>query len=189
MPQVVDQREQFVAALRTVGGGIDPDDGVAVAEEEPIDGACQHALRVIDRMVGLDAGGQAAGKTQRIAKPGDDLAFGGNDDEVLVARNLGDRRRHFRRETGRQGAEGLGRRLIGQQPVAKAADGEVADRRECRGVVAIDDQPRDFVVFVRDDHLAQKGLQRDIRERHLGGDTVRGTFRGDACQAIAGAQR
>ena len=54
-------------------------------------------------------------------------------DQVLQAHDLGNRRRHFRREAGRQGRRPLGSGLIGQQPVAKFADGEVRYRREGGG--------------------------------------------------------
>ena len=53
-------------------------------------------------------------------------------------------------------AEHLARRFVAQQPVAKLADGQVGNRRERGRVVRVDDQPRDFVVFVGNERLVEK---------------------------------
>ena len=46
---------------------------------------------------------------------------------------------------GRERGQAVGGRLVGEQPVAELADGQVRDRRERRGVVRVADQARDFV--------------------------------------------
>ena len=54
------------------------------------------------------------------------------------------------------------------------------DRREGGGVVGVDDQPRDLVVFVGDDRLGEEGGQRQVGQRHLRGDPLGGGGGGDA---------
>ena len=79
---------------------------------------------------------------------------------------------HLGRQTGRQRRQDGRRRRIGQQPIAKFADGQMRDRRERRPVVRIDDQPGDFVGFVGNDVLVQKGGQRQIGKGILRGHAL-----------------
>ncbi len=111
--------------------------------------------------------GQPAGKPDGVAEARDHPAFRGDDDQVLVAHDLGDRRGHLRRDAGRRGGERRGGCGLAEQPVAKSADGQMRDRREGGGIVGVDDQPRDLVVLVGDDRLVEKMRERQVGERHL----------------------
>ncbi len=78
---------------------------------------------------------------------------------------------------------------LGEQPVAEVSDRQTADRREGIGVVLVDDQPGDLVIFIRNDRLVEKRLQRQLGQRHLRRDPFLGVLGGDPGQDIAGAQR
>ena len=97
------------------------------------------------------------GESDGGAKPRHHAALGGDGDQVLQSHDLAKRPRPFR-ESGRarERVRAFGGRLLGKQPVAEFADGEVRDGRERRGIVRIADQARDFVLFVRDD-AARRG--------------------------------
>ncbi len=109
LAQVVEQAQEVAAALRAVAGGIDADHRVTAAEHEAVEGARQHALGIVGRMVGLDARGQPAGEPEGVAEAGDDPALRGDDDQVLVAADLGDGRGHFRCDAGGRGGKRRGR--------------------------------------------------------------------------------
>ena len=64
------------------------------------------------------------------------------------------------------------RGLVGQQPVAKAADGQMRDRREGRRVMAVDDEARDLVGLVGNDGLVEERRERQVGERILRGDAL-----------------
>ena len=89
--------QQLPAALRAVGDGIDPDDGVAAPEQQPVDNAGEHALGVVRRMIGLNARRKRPGKAERVAKARDDADLRGNRDQILIARDF----RHGGRHLGR----------------------------------------------------------------------------------------
>ena len=98
------------------------------------------------------------GKPDRIVETRHDANLARHGDQILVAHQLGDGRRHFRCEAGRDRAERLLRRFIGQQPVAKCADRQGAHRRERRCVVRIVNEARDFVVFVRHERVVPRNV-------------------------------
>ena len=132
--------------------GIDADDRVAGAEQQAVENAGGDAARIVGRMIGLQPHRQAAGQADGVAKARDHRAFRGHHHQVLQPADLAHRRRHFRRDAGRQRGEGTGvGRLVRQEPVAKTADSEMRDRREGRPVVRVDDQARDFVALVGND--------------------------------------
>ncbi len=56
---VVDEGQQFIAAVGAVAGGIDADHGVAAAEQKAVDDARQNALGVVSGVIGLETGGEA----------------------------------------------------------------------------------------------------------------------------------
>ena len=140
-------------------------------------------------MVGLEARRQPAGKPDGVAEARDHPAFRGDDHEVLVAHDLGDRGGHLRRDAGRERGERRGGGALAEQPVAEAADGEMGDRREGAGVVGVDDEARDLVVLVRDDRLVEEMRERQVGERHLRRHAFGGGRGGDAGEAIARARR
>ena len=181
--------QQVEAAFGTVAGGIDADHRVAAAQQQAIDDAGEHTPPIVGRMVGLQARRQPVGQSDRRAEFRDDAAFRGDQHKVLVATEFRDGCDHLRREAGGQSREHGGRRGVGQQPVAQAADREMRDGRERVAVVRIEDQPRDVVVLVRDECLTQERLQRQIGQRQTCGDALDRRSRRDARQPIAGAQR
>ncbi len=84
----VDQVEERDDGGGVVGDGVDADDGVARAEGEAVDDGGGDALEGIGGVVGLEAGGEAAGKAERVAKARDDADLGGDGDKVLEPHNL-----------------------------------------------------------------------------------------------------
>ena len=84
--------------------------------------------------------------------------------------------------------EHVGRRLVREQPLAEAADGEVADRRERGAVVGVEDQAGDLVLLVRDERLFEEPRQRHVGERRLRRDALARVGRGDAGELVAGAE-
>ncbi len=65
----------------------------------------------------------------------------------------------------------------------------MTDRGERQFVVGVDDQPGDFVLFVRDQGLFKKVLERNVRQRHLRSDSLAVILRRDFGQIITGARR
>ena len=116
--------------LDRIGGRIDADHRVAAAVQQAVEDRRADAGRVVGRMIRLQPNREPAGQADRVAKPRDDAALAGHQDEVLVAHQLADGGDHLRRQAGRERAEHVARRFVAQQPVAKLADGQVGDRRE-----------------------------------------------------------
>ncbi len=65
----------------------------------------------------------------------------------------------------------------------------MADRRKCHSIVAINDQARDFVVFIRHYNLIEEGAQRQFGQRHLRDGALFGAGCGNARQRVAGTRR
>jgi hypothetical protein len=68
--------------------------------------------------------------------------------------------------------------LRAEQPVAKAANGQVADAGKSVGIVAVNDQPGDFIGFIRNQCFVEKVREGQVRQGHL---------RGHAFSCIAGS--
>ena len=64
---------------------------------------------------------------------------------------------------------------------------QLRNRRKCRDVVRIDNEPRDFVALVRHNRFVEKALQRRISQRYLRGNTLFLTVRGKTGELVAGA--
>ena len=107
--------------------------------------------------------------------------------EVLQAHQLADRGRHLGRKAGAQRGQRL--RFGGQQELAELAHGERGHRRERRRVVAVDDQPGDFVGFVRNHRLGEDRCERHVGQRHLRRHALGGGCRGDPGERVAGTER
>src|SRR5271163_3768819 len=75
---VVDELEERGDGGDIVGDGVDADDGVAGAEEEAVEDGGGDACWVVGGVVGLKAGGEAAGKANGGAEFGDDVYFAGH---------------------------------------------------------------------------------------------------------------
>ncbi len=140
-------------------------------------------------MVRLDARGQPPGKPDGVAEARDHPAFRGNDDEVLVAADLCDRRGHLRGDAGRRGGERRGGRGIAEQPVAESSDRKVRDRREGGGIMGVDDEARHLVVLIGDDRLTEEMREWHVGERHLRCHPLLRGRGGNAGQAVARARR
>ncbi|KAI3488917.1 hypothetical protein L1887_46947 [Cichorium endivia] len=124
-----------------VGGRVDADHGVTVAVEQAVEDARGDPRRFVGGVVGLQAGRQAPAQPHGAAETGDHTDLLRHQDQVLHAHDLRHRRGHFRGQARGQGAQAGFVGLIAQQPVAQAADGQVADRGEGLLVVGVDDQP------------------------------------------------
>ena len=118
-------------------------------------------------MVGLQARAESSGQANRGAKARHDPNFACDQDQVLQAHQLVNGRRHLRCEAGRERGQPLRRCFVGEQPVAEFAYRETPHRREDRGVMRIQDQPRDFVLLVRDHRLAEKHAPAANRQAHI----------------------
>ena len=81
-----------------VGGGVDADDGVPTAVQQPVEQAGGNACGVIRRVVGLQARGQALGQPDGAAKARNHAAFAGNQHQVLQAADFAHSGHHFGRQ-------------------------------------------------------------------------------------------
>ena len=124
-----------------------------------------------------------------LRKAAHDAALPGDQDQVLVAHELGDGRDHFRGEAGGDGGQHRRIGLVGEEPVAEATDRQAGDRGKGGRVVGVDDQARDRVGFVRDHGLGEEARERDVGEAELGGDALFRRGGGQAGQFIARATR
>ena len=181
--------EQRVRIVRAVGRRIDPDHGIAGAEKQPVENARRDAARIVGRVIGLEPHRQAARQAQRVAERRHHAAFRRHDDQILQAADLAHGRRHFRRDAGRERGQDRRRRFIRQQPVAKAADGQMRNRRKRRAVVGIDDEPRDFVGLIGNNCFVEERGKRQVGERILRGDAFLAGRRRNARELVAAAQR
>ena len=160
---------------------------VARAVHQAVKHAGSNAGRGVGRVVGLQPRRQAPAQTYGVAKARGDLAFARDLDQVLVAHQLGDRGHHFGREAGRERRQRGAVDRIRQQPVAQAAHVHSGHGRKRGRVVAVDDQPRDFIGLVGNQRFLQELRQRHLRQRHLRRDALLGRLRGDARELIARA--
>jgi len=188
---VVDEMEERGEGGNVVGDGIDADDGVAGAKEEAVENGGGDACRIVGGVVGLEAGGEAAGKAYCGAKFCDDGDFAGYQDEVLEAHEFGDSSGHLRSEAGGEGGEAGWGGLVGEEMVAEFAYGEAGDWGEggCGGwsVAGVSDEAGDFVGFVGDHGIVEEVSEGKIGECFLRGYALLGAGGGDAGEFVAGA--
>jgi hypothetical protein len=123
------------------------------------------------------------------AEGGDNARFRGHSDEIAIAHQLRDGGGHFGRQAGRDPRQDGCVGCLGEQEFAEAADGETGERGESSRVMRIDDESRHLVLLIGDEMFRQKGFERQVGERHAGGDAARLTRRGEARQFVAGAAR
>ncbi len=189
LPDGVEHHEQRMRALHAVGCRIDADDGVAGAEQQPVENAGRDAARIVGRVVGLQPRRQAPGQADGAAEFGHRRAFRRHDHQILQPADLGDRRRHFRGDAGGKRRERLRSRIVRQQPVAQPADGQMRDGGKGVLVVAVDDKARHLVVLVRNDSLTEKCLERHVGECELRRHALFAAFRRKPGERVAAAQR
>ena len=185
----IEQMQQPGDLRQVVGGRVDADHRVAAAVEQAVEQGGGDAGGIVGRVVRLQPRRQPPGQADGVAKARDHAALARDDDQILHAHQLADRGDHLRRQPRRERGERAGIGLRRQQPVAEITDRQVRDRREGRGIVAVEDQARDLVILVRDHGLVQEGRERQLGERVLRGDALLGRFRGEAGEHVAGAQR
>ena len=137
-------------------------------------------------MIGLQADGKPTLEADSIAKARDIHAFRRDRNQICRAHDLGCCRHHFRCQARGQRRKGCAIGGIGQQPIAKAADRQAADRGEGCLVMAVLDQPRDLIRFIRDHAFRDEMRERQIGQGALRGDAFFSSFRGNAGQGIAG---
>ena len=167
-PQLVDQLEQEHRLSGAVGRRIDADHRIAAAVHEAIQDGGADALRIVGRMVGLEADGEASRQPDGVAEFRDDPDLPSNRDQVLVAHQLRDRGRHLRRHTQREFLESLRGCRIRKEPVSERPDGHRRHGRECCGIMAVEDESRDFIGFAGDNRLVEKAAQRNVRPTPCG---------------------
>jgi hypothetical protein len=184
-----DHFQQRFGSSEAVGGGVDADARVAGAVEQAVEDARRDPLRVVGRVVRLQAHRQRPGQAERVAVARDHAALAGDEDEVLVAAQFGDGRDHLGGQAGRECGKDIGRRVVREQPLAELSDRQPAHRLERGLVVVVEDQARDLVALVSDQDLLKESRQRHVGEDGLGGDAFAVVRRRDAGQAIARAQR
>ncbi len=188
LDDLLQQPQQLADDRRAVGGRIDPDHRVARAQQQAVDDRGGDASEVVGGVVGLQAGGEAAGEAQRAAETCGHLGFGADQDEILVAHDLADRGGHLRGEAGREGRKGGRVGGVGQQEVAEIPDGQGGNGGENRGLVGVADEPRDIVGVVVDDGFGQEPLQGRVGQGHPGGDALLKRTGGQTGQGVARAQ-
>ena len=137
----------------------------------------------------MQPGRQAAAQAHGAAKLGDDTDLLRNQNQVLYAHDFRHGRSHFRGQARCQGAQAVLVGGVAEQPVAKPANGQVADRGEGLQVMAVDDQPGDFIGLVGDQCFLQKISERNVSQGHLRSDPLTVVLRGHACQKISGTGR
>ena len=137
-------------------------------------------------MIGLQADRKPPFEADGIAKARDILAFRRDRNQIRRAHDLGGGRDHFWCQARGQRRKGCAIGCIGQQPIAKAADRQAADGCEGRLVMAVLDQARDLIRFIRDHAFRKEMRERHISQGALRGDAFLSTFRGNAGQRIAG---
>ena len=117
---------------------VDADHGVAAAEHQAVDDRGGDAAPVVGRVIGLQAHGHVPLEAERVAKAASRRStLRAAEDQVLVAHDFGDRGRHLGRDARGEPRENLaGVGFVGEQPIAKLADGHVRHGREGRGIVA-----------------------------------------------------
>ncbi|EDY22051.1 hypothetical protein CfE428DRAFT_0176 [Chthoniobacter flavus Ellin428] len=139
-------------------------------------------------MIRLQPHGQRARQTQRVAELGHYARLCRDEDEVLVAHQLAHRGDHLGREPRCERGKRRGIRLVAKQPVAQFSDTQPADRLERRAVLAIKNQPGDFVLLVRNERFLEKARERHFGETHLRGHALLGAGRGEPGELVARTQ-
>ena len=185
----VEQPQQVADDCRVVAGRIDADAGVARSEQNAVEDRGGNAPGIVEGMIGLQPHAHPALQADGVAKGRGHGAFLGDQDQVLIAHQLGDACGHFRRDPARELRQRLPGRGVGQQPVAEAADGQRRDGCKARRIVAVDNQAGDLVVLVRDNSFIEELLERDVGERHARRDHLLGAVGRNAGETVAGARR
>ena len=169
--------------------GVDPDHGVARSEQQPVEDRGGNAGRVVGRMVGLQSGREPAGQADGSAESRDHPDLARDGDQILVAHQFRRGGDHLRRQAGCQRRDRRAVGLVQQQPFAKRPHRQVRDRREGGGIVAIDDQPGDLVLLIRDHRFVEEGAKRQVGEHVTRRNALLRARRGKAGEHVARTER
>ena len=186
---IVKHMVQLRQHRQAVAGRIDADHRVPGAVQQAVEHAGGDAFHIIGRMIGLQAHAQAPRQADSVAKTGDDPAFAGGEDQILIAHQLADRGGHLR---GYRAGDLAQRRFIGgvvEQPVAKIADRQMANRCEAPGVVGIEDQPGHLILLVGNQRIIENLRERNLRQRHFCRHPLFSGAGDNARQRVAGTRR
>ncbi len=186
---LVEHGDERMRALGAVGRGVDADHRVAGAEQEAVEDARGDGAQIVGRVIGLQPHRQTPWQPDGVAKARHHRTLRCHHHQILEPADLGDRRRHLRRDAaGERGELWRGGR-VGEEPVAQSADGEMRDLAERGAVVAVYDEARHLVGLVGNDGLLEEGRERHVGERVLRRHPLFARRRRDARELIAAARR
>ena len=186
LDQAVERAEDRRGDLDRLGGRVDADHRVAAAVEQAVGGREQDAAEVVAGMVRLDADAQHPALAHRVAAAGHDPDLARGQHQVLVAHQLGRRRRDLRRRCpgGPRPASLAGRGVV-EDPLAELADGQAAERCEGVAVERVEDQPADLVDVGIDQRVVDDLAERQVGQDELGGDALALGPRGQPGELVA----
>jgi hypothetical protein len=96
--------------------------------------------------------------------------------QPLVTHQLGYRCRHLGSNPRRYAGKGVAIYTRTQQPIPEVANRHVADWSKRIAIVAIKNEPRDFILLIRHQCFLKKARERNVGESHLSGHAL--LFRG-----------
>lgn len=166
---------------------VDADDGIAAAIEQAVEHAGSDAREVVGRVVRLQPRRHTPSEADGIAEPGDDTGLACRQHEILRPHDLRDGCRHLWCDTRSHACQHVAVHVVGEEPLAEAADGQVGDRCERGRVVAVHDEARDLVGFVGNEGLLEERAERDVGQGHLRGGALDGGSGADTCQPVTRA--
>ena len=145
-------------------------------------------MGIVGGVIGLKADSECAVAAEGGTEARDDLALGGDENEVLVAHHFADGGDHFGGEAGSESGERGGVGFVAEQPIAEGADGERSDGGQRGAVVGVEDEARDFIGLVGDDGFGEELGEGNLGEGVLGGDAFEGVGGGESGELVAGAR-
>ncbi len=125
--QAIESAEDARGDLDRLGGRVDADHRVAAAEEQAVGGREQDAAEVVAGMVGLDADAQHTALAHRVSAASHDADLARGQHQVLVAHQLGGRRRQLRDQAGTDRRQLLLGRGVVENPFAEFAHRQPAE--------------------------------------------------------------
>src|SRR5208283_1369497 len=136
-------------------------------------------------MVRLQANGEYAALAESITTTGYVANLGGREHEVFITHQLGYGGGHFRRDSPLKRLQVRSGGLVVEDEFAKLADSHMADTREGRGIVGIENQARNFVGFGGDERIVQQIHEGKIRQGTLCGNAFALGSGGNSSKLIA----
>ena len=124
-------------------------------------------------MVGLDADAEDAALAHRVAAARDVANAAGGQHQILVAHQLGNRRRHLGTMARREPTEFFLVDRIVEEIFAELADGQTAQRPEGVVVEAVEKKTADVIAVGVDERVVDDVAERNVGEDDLGGERSR----------------